>query len=951
MEIRVYGELNVGKLRDKVDKVTAFLETGDFQSADVKKMSNGFYRAKLDYTNRLLFQIGRYDGEMYILILEVIHNHAYEKSKFLNGAFIDENKLQPLNAESDILEEDTTVISYINPNQTSFHILDKILSFDNTQEEILHLPAPGIIIGSAGSGKTALTLEKLKMMKGNILYTTLSPYLVENASHLYSSFGYENAKQEVSFLSFYEYLSTISMPKGKEADYTSFSRWISRYTQSHKIKDAYRVFEEIKGVITGSVVNAAYLSLEEYLSLGIKQSIFSVDDREQVYDLFIKYLSWIAEGDYFDSNIVSFELLQKVQPKYDYVVVDEVQDLTNVQLMLILKALTKPSNFVLCGDSNQIVHPNFFSWAQVKTLFYKLNLKANIVRVLDINYRNTPEVTGIANQLLMIKNTRFGSIDKESTYLVIPNSGQKGEVEYLENNSKVNMEMNSKTSFSTRFAVLVLRNEDKPAARKFYSTPLLFSIQEAKGLEYENIILFNTISTYEKEFKELTNGVTAEDLLPENLNFSRAKDKSDKSLEEYKFYVNSLYVGITRAIKNLYVIEANKKHELLSLLGLVDFKQRSSLTDQTSSKDEWKEEARRLELQGKHEQAEAIREQILQIKPVPWTVTLQKDFPELLEQALNPDVYNRKAKDRLFHYIVFYTWEKYKFPLADLKYRAAERWIIDGFAEINAGQINLYIADNLKGLMPFFNTYGVDYRNEVNITPLMYCMMSNAVKTATYLLDSGANIELTENSGRTAFHLGLHNAYLEEEIKTQYFNLFCNRIKPESIKVRVNNKLIKINSHQGEFMILNIMISALRIQHGKPVPAFTSDDFINFYDGLSPQILPENRRKRNYISNILSKNEHNKKGSGNLKLFMRIGLGQYLPHPLIEILIGDNWVNLYDTLDKDIIIKNGGRIQVAVFDLQDQFRKQLTVHPESVLDYNDYWINSNINVDDEHFVR
>ena len=84
MEIRVYGELNVGKLRDKVDKVTAFLETGDFQSADVKKMSNGFYRAKLDYTNRLLFQIGRYDGEMYILILEVIHNHAYEKSKFLN---------------------------------------------------------------------------------------------------------------------------------------------------------------------------------------------------------------------------------------------------------------------------------------------------------------------------------------------------------------------------------------------------------------------------------------------------------------------------------------------------------------------------------------------------------------------------------------------------------------------------------------------------------------------------------------------------------------------------------------------------------------------------------------------------------------------------------------------------------------------------------------------------
>ena len=42
------------------------------------------------------------------------------------------------------------------------------------------------------------------------------------------------------------------------------------------------------------------------------------------------------------------------------VVVDEVRDLTTIQLQLILTALREPHQFLLCGDANQIVHPNFF---------------------------------------------------------------------------------------------------------------------------------------------------------------------------------------------------------------------------------------------------------------------------------------------------------------------------------------------------------------------------------------------------------------------------------------------------------------------------------------------------------------------------------------------------------------------------------------------------------------
>ncbi|WP_442587337.1 UvrD-helicase domain-containing protein [Pedobacter sp. AW31-3R] len=952
MEIRIYKGLNIGKLGSKVEKICKSLAEGDFRTADVKKMNNGFYRAKLDDTNRLLFNISTYQQQRYIFILEVIHNHAYEKSRFLNGARIDENKLSSVYEIDDVNDCDTTTISYINRDEKSFHIQDKIISFDQNQEEILHLPTPGIIIGSAGSGKTALTLEKLKILEGNVLYTSLSPYLVENASQLYSSFGYENAKQEVAFLSFYEYLSSIDMPFGKEADYVSFDRWIARYAQSHKIKDTYRVYEEIKGVITGSSVANAFLSKEEYLSLGIKQSIFNGTEREQTYDLFLKYKNWIAEGEYFDSNIHSYELLNKVLPVYDYVIIDEVQDLTNVQLLLILKSLHKQGNFIICGDSNQIVHPNFFSWSQVKTLFYNLELKSDIItRILNVNFRNTPAVTAIANRLLLIKNTRFGSIDKESTYLVIPNSDSNGSVEYLENTAKINAELNSKTSMSTKFAVLVLRNEDKAAAKRFYNTPLLFSIQEAKGLEYENIILFNTISSYDKEFRELTNGVTENDLLPENLNFSRSRDKYDKSLEEYKFYVNSLYVGITRAVKNLYIIEDNKKHALLELLGLVHIKQQSSLTDQTSSKDEWQQEARRLEMQGKQEQADAIREQILQLKPVPWSVTRRMDFAELKENALNPEIYNRKAKDRFYCYVVYYNKLQYRKPLAQLKYKAAENWLLYNYAEINTGQVNLYIVDNLKSLKPYFLQYGVDYRTEVNFTPLMICLMSSALKTIDYLLENGARTDLVNNVGNDAFRIALQTCFYVHRQTEPILNTFYHRLVPESLRLRINNKLIKINNYQAEFLILNTMLANLhsKLWEAKPdhesdhpigendktihndvstrsvKPGFTAIDLFDFFGNFSDHVLPQYRRKKTYISSILSKNELHRKGPGNHSLFLRMGSGLYLPHPLMEIQIDGTWVNIYDNCDIDAMV---GLPEMnflkPCLDQIDAYRKKLT---------------------------
>jgi hypothetical protein len=947
MEILFYSDLDTHKVKKQFEKTVAYLKAGDFKSADVKKMPNtSFYRAKLDDANRLLFNIGSFRGQKYLFLLEVILNHAYEKSRFLNGASIDENKLLPVVSDAAIPPNEIQPISFINTQQKTFRLLDKILSFDDIQEEILHLPTPTIIIGSAGSGKTALTLEKLKSLPGKILYTTLSSYLVENASNLYSSFEYGNAKQEVEFLSFFEYLSSIDVPKGKEVDFRSFDQWIGRYRQSYKINDSYKVFEEFKGVLTGSVVDKPYLSLADYLGLGVKQSIFAESKRASIHELFLKYLGWLNEGNYFDSNLVSFDLLAKVEPTYDFVVVDEVQDITNVQLMLILKSLNRPTSFILCGDSNQIVHPNFFSWSQVKTLFYKQELKADIVRVLATNYRNTPEVTKIANQLLLIKNARFGSIDKESTYLVKSNSTHVGEVEFLENQPKIKSDLNKKTKRSAKFAVLVLRNEDKAAAKQFFETPLLFSIQEAKGLEYENIILYNAISGYDKEFRELTKGVTKADLDEESLKFSRGKDKTDKSLDEYKFYVNSMYVGITRAVKNLYILETNKKHELLELLELTNFKQTSSVKDQSSSKEEWQVEARKLEMQGKQEQADAIRKQILQVQNVPWEILTRNSLKRLGVQALDPNSFNKKAKDRLFEYALFYGEQAFFTKLSDLKYRPADRWEQEGKGILKR-MLSDYHQDNLKALQPKLQKYGLDFRNELNLTPFMLAISFGAVQIADYLSKNGAKTNLTDNFGRNALQLALLQGYLDQNAKTKLVNRFYATLKGDSVRVKIDNRLIKIDNHQAEFLMINYMIAVLRTHlikgferrsyFNRSNPHFQTQNFIDFYEGMSQQVVAEYRRKRPYISSILSKNEINRDDKYNKKLFVRLQQGYYLPNPLLEILVDEEWVNIYDLIDLEDIKQNHDSSGGGVIDMINNFRKQLTENPDAKIDHDKFW--------------
>ena len=909
MKILEYIGLDVSSVRASYCKVIEAIARDDFRAAQVKKLVNlthgKFYRAKLDDADRLLFKLVRHGDEMCALMLEVITQHNYDKSRFLRGAIIDESKIPDIDAREAI--HDAEQLRYLHPEHTAIHLLDKPISFDDTQEAIYRQQHPLIIVGSAGSGKTALTLEKLKHAEGEVLYVTHSVYLAQNARNIYYANGFEHTGQEAQFLSYREFVESIRVPAGREATWRDFAAWFLRMQNVFKGIDAHQAFEEIRGVITASA--GGILGREEYRSLGVRQSIFAENQRDKLYDLYGKYRQWLTDEGLFDLNLVAHEW--PAAPRYDFVVIDEVQDLTIVQLSLILKTLKRPGNFLLCGDSNQIVHPNFFSWSQVKTLFWhdpKLAGKQQM-SVLTANFRNGTEATRIANQLLKIKHQRFGSIDRESNFLVQAVGGEAGQVALMADNDGAKRELDKKTKQSTRFAVLVMRDEDKQEARKHFSTPLLFSIHEAKGLEYDNIVLFRFVSGHRSEFNDIVDGVSKEDLAVETLEYCRAKEKGDKSLEVYKFFVNAIYVALTRAIKNLYIIESDTGHRLFTLLDLA-IGGKVNVEAAQSSLEEWQKEARKLELQGKQEQAEAIRRTLLKQTPPPWPIFDESRVREALVKVFRERVPGNKQKQQLYEYATCHD-EPF---LASQLFHDAHFDPRGSFTEqldtLGRKSYLPYFSLQSRPVLKQCDQYGIDHRLPMNQTPLMAAAAAGNIVLIEALLERGADREKTDQYGYNALHWAMRKAFRDPQYAGEKFAVLFELLAPPCIDVKTGDRLVRLDRHLSEYFLFQTLwvLFKSRFTHRmrSGYAAFETRSILDAWAGMPANVVYPERNRRQYLSGVLARNEVSRDYAYNRALFLRMAQGWYQFNPKLSVRSSSSdgkqgWIPLYQALNLPLI--------------------------------------------------
>ena len=901
MQVLTYHGLQPSRIPNFA-KMKSHLEGGDFRSAEAKKVGDNLFRARLDRSNRVLFSFARYQGRTIILVLEFIANHAYDKSRFLNGgARVDENKLPEVNGDDATV--DAIDLPYVSERRTSFNLLDRVICFDDVQHDAYSLQPPLIVVGSAGSGKTVLTLEKMKNAVGNVLYVTRSAHLVDRSRETYYGLNYQNDLQDVSFLSYTEFLDSVRVPGTLETTFQDFARWFARNRVGSGLRDPHQLFEEINGVITGSTVDEAYLSRDDYLALGVRQSIYALEERARVYDLFVKYAAHLRQANQHDVNMLSHAYQSLVTPNWDFVVIDEIQDFTTVQMDLVLRTLKQPRDFILCGDANQIVHPNFFSWSALKRHFYGQSdaaAPADLMRVFHTNYRSSRQVTEVANRILRLKHARFGSVDKESNHLVASNADKEGSVLLVADEPAVTRELDDKTHDSTRFAVIVMHDEQKWKARERFHTPLIFSIQEAKGLEYDNVILYDFVSGDQARFREIVRDVQPDQVRHGELRFARARDKTDKSLEVFKFHINALYVATTRAVSNVYLVESQPEQRLFALLGIDLHRGSLDLAADVSSLADWQREAQKLERQGKDEQAHEIRTRILGVRDTPWEPLTRARAGELAERIAQGG--GKKPMLQLFEYALLNRDEHRIRQLANSGFRPARQPRDTAMKKLVANHYNAYTFRRPDAIRTLVDKHGVDHRDRYNWTPLMLATQFGNDAAVAMLADMGANPTLVNSVGLTAFQIMLAEAAASSRYAARTVPALYRRLVPGSFDLVVEGRLVKLHDHQAEFLFCNLFIALFRTRWAQNALAnfklgLRAADLEAALKLLPASAVPIYRTKRAYISSVLARNELDREGGTNRRLFKRTSRGFYVLNPDLDVRVGKERLGIYELLE------------------------------------------------------
>ena len=311
----------------------------------------------------------------------------------------------------------------------------------------------------------------------------------------------------------------------REITYHVFQHEIwPKMKKSSKEKVEYHptlVWTEIRSFIKGSaealVTEKGFLSLKEYESLGGKKAPNFSADRKVVYDLFVVYQQQRLRDRMFDEADLVFNIHRRLQinPVPEWSIhqfyVDETQDFTQAELSLLIRCCRLPNELFFTGDTAQsIMRGIAFRFHDLKTLFHHAKKAAaikeghhNFIRVpkklyqLTHNYRSHAGILRLASSvvdlLLHYFPNSFDQLRKDEGLFegpkpVLLEACSPTDLALI---LQGNQRQSSRIEFGAHQVVLVVSNEARKAMPDELKQGLVMTIYEAKGLEFDDVLIYN----------------------------------------------------------------------------------------------------------------------------------------------------------------------------------------------------------------------------------------------------------------------------------------------------------------------------------------------------------------------------------------------------------------------------------------------------------------------------
>ena len=302
----------------------------------------------------------------------------------------------------------------------NLNLLEKLN--DKQREAASQIDGSILILAGAGSGKTRTITYRIAHMIENI---GISPYSILAVT--FTNKAAKEMRERVEELvgdiakactisTFHSFGMRLLRMYGKEVGYNS------NFT-IYDTDDQKRI---VKAILKGQnlSINGVKLTERDLVSMisKIKEQIKTLDEysvmNKQIVEVYDKYNRALLESNAMDFSDILLntykllqkpEILEKVQNKYKYIMIDEYQDTNNLQYKIIDLIARKSSNLCVVGDENQSIY-GFRGANILNILNFETNYNNAKIIKLEENYRSTTTILDAANEL--IKNNK-SSKDKK----------------------------------------------------------------------------------------------------------------------------------------------------------------------------------------------------------------------------------------------------------------------------------------------------------------------------------------------------------------------------------------------------------------------------------------------------------------------------------------------------------------------------------------------------------
>ena len=301
------------------------------------------------------------------------------------------------------------------------------------------------------------------------------------------------------------------------------------------------------------LMNHAILPKEIYLKLDEQYCLYSSTERELLYELTLRYQTFLSDERKIDENDLARQFLKKLMeqqiPLFDYVIADEIQDLTEIQIYGLIRLARNRNHLLFSGDINQTIRPTYFHTGRIESILKTSNTHLGFIKhQLVKNYRSTKEVVDLANQVVDLRIERLG-LNKKNDYHEIPIRSQLHPIYYFDGKNPSEVVKLIETGLNRHYVAIVVADEEekKNFERLTRQKGAVFTVEEIKGIEKDYIICYNVMTKYKKAWEVILN----QDVMYQN---------------QYRFYFNLLYVALTRARHHLCFIEEDVPSSLFERL-------------------------------------------------------------------------------------------------------------------------------------------------------------------------------------------------------------------------------------------------------------------------------------------------------------------------------------------------------------------------------------------------